>query len=455
MTQEAEKLNKEKNQLFNDVYNNTIPKRVPIRFGLQNNVFAEYIGINSAEGLWNPSLLLDAALELAARIPTDTNIYYGMNLSPNYLQAWDSTSKKMSRDGTVQYLNVPSLFAEDYEAFIKNAYDCIIERAIPRLYTGLDFYKDPGRAMIAMSIGKDAKVRHLMEDSAVARAVKEKFGGWEPPADVQTSIIAPFDYLGDNLWTLKAIVGDIRRIPEKVDAALESLYPLNYFAGIPFRITNDSFTHYNFHQPTFMRDKDFQRFYWKHFLRQTNDYASLGIHTSIFLEHNWMNRLDYLLDLPVNTRLNFEVCDPMPVKEKLGSKFILSGGFPLETLRLYSREECIARVKDFLDIMMPGGNYLFGFDKSPFGIGDANLDKLQAVCETVRDYGVYKNAGEKTGMEFHKEDYKHSEYVPFTSKYYRTWEQTKELYPLTPESAKKEVMDMEKTMVKFIYDLVR
>ena len=40
---------------------------------------------------------------------------------------------------------------------------------------------------------------------------------------------------------------------------------------------------------------------------------------------------------------------------------------------------------------------------------------------------------------------------PFTSKYYKTWEQYLEENPNTPESAKDLVMRMEDEMVKFVY----
>ena len=101
--------------------------------------------------------------------------------------------------------------------------------------------------------------------------------------------------------------------------------------------------------------------------------------------------------------------------------------------------------------MMPHGKFNFGFEKSPLALGEVNLDNLAAVCETVRDYGVYSNAGEVAGEVFRKEDYVHSEIPPFQSKYYKTWEQYLEENPNTPESAKDMVMRLEDEMVKFVY----
>ena len=453
MEPEVEKLDKQKGRIFADVYDNKIPERVPINIALHTNVIAGYAGVHGSEALWNPSLLIDASLELAGKIPTDVSLYGGSILSPEPYQAWGSQTMSLSKAGFMQHPNHIGLYPEEYDAFIKNAYDCVIEVVIPRNYQELDFRKDPVRAMFAVAQGMEAKVRHFGKDRVVSEAVREKFGGYAPAPGTRTGVYAPLDTLTDSLRSLPGMTADIRRMPDKVEAAVESLYTFNYLAGIPPRITDHSLVFFPFHIPTYMREKDFERLFWKSFLRLATDYASMGVHSFAFCEHDWMRLVDYLQDLPTNTVLQFEKCDPKLVKEKLGKKHILMGGFPLETLRISTKQECIDKTKAFLDVMMPGGKFIFMFDKNPLTINDINLENLQAVCETVRDYGVYKNAGEKAGLDFNKGDYSHSRIEPLASKYYRTWEQYKELNPLTPESAKNEVVEQENAILKFIYGL--
>jgi hypothetical protein len=453
MTPEVEKIDKQKKQLFMDVYDNKIPERVPINVALSTSVVAGYAGIHGGEALWNPSLLTKASLELADAVPTDVSIFAGSILAPESYQALGANNMKISSAGLMQHPNHVGLFPEDYDAFIKNAYDCIIEVVVPRNYANLDFRKDPVRAMFAVAQGIDAKAKHMAKDKVVSDAVKEKHGGWASPLGSRIGCYAPLDIFTDNLRSLSGISADIRRFPDKVEAAVESLYALNYRVGIPPKPSNYGQVFFPLHLATYMRENDFERLWWKPFLRQVTDYASLGIHSYAFCEHDWMRLLDYVQELPTNTMLQFEKCDPKLIKEKLGKKFILTGGFPLETLRLSTKQECIDKTKEFLDIMMPGGKFIFMFDKSALTFEDVNLENLKAVCETVRDYGVYKNAGEKAGLDFNQSDYTHSEVPPVESKYYRTWEQYKELNPLTPESAKKEVMDQEDMILKFVYSL--
>jgi hypothetical protein len=102
---------------------------------------------------------------------------------------------------------------------------------------------------------------------------------------------------------------------------------------------------------------------------------------------------------------------------------------------------------------MPNGKFIFSFDKSPLTYEDIDLDKLVAICETVRKHGVYDNAGAVAGEVFNKDDYTHSDVAPIKSKYYRTFEDYLREFPNTPESARKDVQAMEDAILSFIYTI--
>jgi len=450
---EVEKISQEKSQLFYDVYDNKIPKRVPINISLHTNVIAGYAGVHGSEALWNPSLLTDASMELADMIPSDVCLFGGSILTPGPYQALGANNMKISTAGLMQHPNHVGLLPEEYDEFIANAYDCIIETVVPRNYSGLDFKNDPARSMFTIAQGIEAKNKNAAKNKAVSSKIIEKHGAYTLKPGQRQGVYAPLDILTDNLRSLSGMSMDIRRRPDKVEAALESLYPLNYMCGLLKKPDAYSHIFWPLHMATYMKINDFERLFWKSFHRQVTDYASMGMHSNVFCEHNWMHLLDYVQDLPTNTVIQFEQCDPKVVKEKLGKKFIITGSFPLATLRTCSKEECITKTREWLDIMMPGGKYIFGFDKNPLTIGDVNIENLKAVCDTVLKYGEYSNAGEKAGLDFNQADYTHSEKVSFSSKYYRTWDQYLELNPLTPESAKSEVLAIEEMIVKYIYGL--
>ena len=448
---DIKKLQQERTQLFHDVYDNKIPKRVPINVTLPQNVIAEYAGIDIKEANWNPELVEKAAEELCGMIPSDTRVYAMQLLLPAKYQALGANNMEVSSTGTMQHPNHIGMYPEDYDALIEDPYACIIERVLPRNYRSLDFKDNPARAMGAIYQAAQGSNAIIAKCMAMGRRLNDKFGF--RTADPRVGCYAPLDILSDNLRSLSGMCMDIRRIPDKVKAAVEAIYPLNYKVGLPKVITDYTTVFFPLHMATFINEKAFESLWWEPWFRQVNDYASLGVNSHAFCEHNWMRYLDYLMELPVNTRLQFEQGDPKIIKEKLGKRFILTGLFPLSTLRTCTKQECINKTREYLDIMMPGGKFIFSFDKSPLSLGDVNIENLIAVCETVRDYGVYSNPGEKAGYEFRKEDYKHSDVPEFKSKYYRTWEEYKAEFPYTPESAKAQVMAQEDMLLKYVYSL--
>ena len=204
-----------------------------------------------------------------------------------------------------------------------------------------------------------------------------------------------------------------------------------------------------------MRTKDFEKLWWKPWHEQISHYASMGIRSGAFLEDDWTRYLDYLQDAPTGTFFTFEYGDPKQFKEKLGKKFVLSSGFPIKYLTQCTKEEVVGKTKEWLDIMAPGGQYAFGFDKGALVLADVNLDNLKAVVETVLEYGVYDNAGAPSGEIFNKEDYSAVHVDEFKSRAFRSWEDYKAANPTTPDSAKDMIMKEEKAVRSFYYSLMQ
>ena len=137
--------NSERQQIFNDVYKNRIPKRVPINVSLTLDVISEYGKIDRKEALWNPSIVEDSAMELGKRIFSDVCVFGGNPRIPSSSQALGSINSGMSSTGMMQHPNVTGLYEEDYEDFIKDPYACIWEKVLPRLYTE---FSDPVRGLL-------------------------------------------------------------------------------------------------------------------------------------------------------------------------------------------------------------------------------------------------------------------------------------------------------------------
>ena len=119
----TEELRAERNQIFHDVFDNKIPKRVPIKVNLGLEVIAGYAGIDGKEAIWHPELLEKAADELCRLVPSDVCMYGGTIRMPIAYQALDSNNFKMNKAGLMQHPNTVGLLPEEYDEFIKNPYD--------------------------------------------------------------------------------------------------------------------------------------------------------------------------------------------------------------------------------------------------------------------------------------------------------------------------------------------
>ncbi|MCR4894118.1 MAG: uroporphyrinogen decarboxylase [Eubacteriales bacterium] len=450
---DAKTIKAERTQNLHDVYDNKIPKRVPISFGLGLTTVADYAGVDRKDAYWNPSLLEKASDELCEMIPSDTCMYSGTVYTPYSAQSLGAKNKIMSDTGYMQHPNTVSMFQEDYDEFIKDPYATIIEKFLPRIYDNMDPANNPTRSLFALVQEANLNGQVAALQMPMMRRLAEKHGypdGEGRGGGGRT----PLDWLADQLRSFDGICVDVRRIPDKVVEALDAAYPMLYKSGRcpdPNNVNRYAVAMFQLHMATYLNEKAFVKTWYEPWKRQLEDYSSLGMRCGAFLEENWTKKIDYLLDLPTGMYFTWEYGDPKLFKEKLGKKFVLSSGFPLKYLTQCTKDEIIDKTKEWLDIMMPGGQYIFGFDKSALTMGDINLENLKACFETVLKYGGYDNAGAPTGEIFNKADYTFSNPPEFKSRAYRSWEDYKKLYPNTPESAKKMVMAAEDAVFSSIF----
>lgn len=454
---EIEELRQERAQNDHDLLYNVIPKRVPINITIGMNAIAEYAGVDPRLAYWDATVLEDKIDELCERIPSDVCIMGRSVLSPTKYQALASKSVVMGADGFMQHPNTHMMEPEEYDEFIKDPYAFIVEKAVPRVYKNLDYAENPDRVSMAIQQANQVSASVNAKSAPMMARLAAKHGYVSKSARGSGSY-APMDILSDQLRSFSGMSTDIRRYKSKVKDAVEAVSPLNLYMGTPYdpnTITRDAYGFYPFHMATFMRPKDFEELWWPSLSRQWNDLAAIGCRCGAFLEDRWDHLLDYVQDLPTGSFFTFEYCDPKNIKEKLGKKMVLSSGFPMGYITQCSKDEVIGKTKDWLDIMAPGGQYSFGFDKSILTLAECNFENLEAIAKTVLEYGVYDNAGEATGEVYNQADYTKSDLPEFTSRCFKTWEQYKAENPNTPEEAKFAVMAGEDSILRFYYGLLQ
>ncbi|NLZ93407.1 MAG: uroporphyrinogen decarboxylase [Firmicutes bacterium] len=452
---DAKARQQERIENYKAILSGKMPHRVPINISLDLHCIANFGKIDPKEALWGPSILKDAAEKMCQTLFSDNCPYGGTIRFPSFYHILKSQNYQMGKNGFIQHPEVVGMLPEDYDYLIENPYDCLMERVVPRQHKAL-CQNDPIQSAISLFKAFRARNNALAESAQISRYLTEKYGytsfrALAPGGNTS----APFDFLADQLRSFSGISMDVRRIPDKVAAACDALYPIMFQKGLPLNYNEFSIVGNMMHMPTFMREKDFAKLFYPTFKQQIEEYASLGIKMFIFCEDDWMRYLDYLVDLPTNTIIMFEYGDPKIIKEKLGKKHILTGLYPISLVKNGTRQQVIDKAKELIDIMAPGGKYMFCMDKSPLSLADINLDNLCALTEFVRDYAVYDNYGEETGLQFNQDDYKMTPSSDFTSKYYQAPKQLKAASPEIPAYGLDKLLELEHmTFIDMMFLLV-
>jgi hypothetical protein len=186
------------------------------------------------------------------------------------------------------------------------------------------------------------------------------------------------------------------------------------------------------------------------------EYAALGIRSNLYCEDDWTRYLDIIREFPAGTMIRFEYGDPKQIADKLGDKFYLGGFFPTSLLSMGTKEMCVDKAKELLDIMMPHVGWIFGFDKRPLVLTDINIEYLGAVTEYLRDHAIFDNPGKSFGGALNSEGYTvdvaKSSY--FESKYKFDWDEFKKKNPYASDIAKERCAELELKTLKFYMSFI-
>ena len=456
MDEQIKKLQDERTQNYLDFYQNIIPKRIPVEMSVSHSVLATQGGLDFTNVQFDFSRMHDIAEDVCRRVYSDRCPIPSGNGTvriASYFSILNSEAFKMVGTGFIQHPEVSSMSADEYDEFIADPYKFIVDKAIPRVYPALDREKNPNVNEV-LTIADKAREEDRAAIAAITREMTEKFGYTTGggPRGAMGSTETPFDMLADLLRSFTGISTDIRRNRQKILDACEAFYPLCFKLGLAPVSHFTTVVNAPIHMPPFMRPKDMEELYMPTALRMARDYAACGQRFGMFWEANCMQHIDLMQDFPANLQYRFEAGDPKLVKEKLGDKFIVGGFFPIQMLDTASKEEIITELQKLLDIMMPGGGYLFSFDKGLNGNRNINIENMNVVAEYLRDHAVYgSEAGKPWGHKLNEEGFTCDAKALCDIKSERafSWDEFLRQNPYTPEFARERLQKLYDAQMKY------
>lgn len=431
------KLKEYRTKLFTDLYTNVVPDRVPISDAFTIEFFIQNAKKDLVISQYDMSKeMLEETIPPVMEFAKGDMVSINAARNATGIMFQQSIINKMGETGTIQHPEVSIMDESEYDEYIANPYDFTQSVLEPR--SNLGWNKDPVLQSLNRIKYVLSSIDHNKVISMVNNEMAEKYSLYQAPAGVSGRQPIPFDTLADMIRGFSNIAKDIKRRPTKVLDAMEALMPYCIWQGSRSKAhplgANSTMTH----MAAFLRTSEFEKFYWPKFAQLVHISAERGQQQVLFCEDDWTRFVDYLQDLPQGTRIFMEYGDPKVFKEKLGKKLVLGGFYPLTLLRNGTKEQCLDKAKELIDILAPGGNYYFRTDKSILTCEDINVDNYVAVMEYVQLNTKYDNAGQLVST-VKKDDtiikgYK-ERYPEFKSKYIISFDDFIKEYPPIDERA--------------------
>ncbi|MEG2286118.1 MAG: uroporphyrinogen decarboxylase, partial [Eubacterium sp.] len=307
---DIKQLQEERTQLFKDVYDGKQPKRVPIELSVTWDAAIMYAGMNKKSAQWNPNEFYQFFDKICAEFPSDKSPMGPTLRPPVFYEILGAKGIVMSKTGTMQHPEIYCLEVEEYDEFISDPYKCIVEKLMPRMFSALD--TKPMRAALNLAKGYKAKCDVDVAMGAVGMQMAEKYGFAVLPKGGMAE--APFDFMADYIRSFTGIIKDMRRNKEQVVAAVEAVLPHMEKIGLVPGSSRYARTFIPLHMAPFMKEKDFAKFWWPTFEKLMQHLSANGAGVKLFVEQDWMKKIDYLASLKDRVEMQFEFGDPQLAK---------------------------------------------------------------------------------------------------------------------------------------------
>lgn len=373
-----------KHKRLYDALNMKVPDQVPILLQSISWGFS-YSKTNLNEAYKDPRKVYEGSTQFCRDIYSDAIFIAGIDAPIGLYDALDPPRRQyiVSDDGySLQHMEIADMKPDEYPELIKNPTEFIANVLLPRRFPVLNAPYPANYEALKKAYDEIMYFVGILNKS-VAWA-KEEYG---MPVMSSGVFYTPADMLFDFFRGFKGLILDIRKRPEEVIAACEVL--ANYECKLRFaNAKKGSLMFMPLHVATYLNPKQFDQVYWPALKMVVEAAIAKGIRPVLYLENDWTPYLDYLLRFPKNTiSIMVEKGDMKMIKEKLGGHMSIIGGMPCHILRNCTKEECVAYAKNVLDIMAPGGGFVFSTDKLLLSPGDIDVENYKAVVEVVRNYG--------------------------------------------------------------------
>lgn len=312
----------------------------------------------------------------------------------------------LSENSTIQFIEYPTIEDDEYEEFFTDPAGFAYRKWLPRMagvfepFSKIDYvklmtsnYRGPQNTFLSPALVEsyrkliaayeEQQKFMLQAKKCIIRLKEEGF----PPFSGGTSIAA-FDMLADCLRGTFGIMVDLVERPEIVKKCCDIFVKFSIQLSLDaFKASGNKFQWIVLHKgfDNFISDEMYGEFYWPYLQQWILSLVENGLVPVVFCEGPYTTRLKYLREVPKGKVIYyFENVDMKLAKKALEGTACIMGGFPLNLVSQGTPDAIRDKVKEYMDIMAPGGGYMFGLSASLESAPRANVE---ALFEAVELYG--------------------------------------------------------------------
>lgn len=370
-------------------------------------------GITNAEAMVDHERACQAMLDFYTKYSyTDVGTVSGATPAAKVLEAlddkthrWPGDPKGLDENNTYQFVEFPTLLDDEYDEFFNDPAGFWVSKYLPRtmgIFEPLEnadyidlicggtrrLLTSPSAIPVYKRLIEAAEENMRMSKIVGVYSKKLRELGYYSMSGGGSA--TAFDMLGDTLRGTFGLMPDLVEQRDNVKRALDifvKLHIKNTLAACKASKAKYGWVMLHKGFDNFISEKDYAELYWPYLRQWILALIDNDITPVVYTEGAYNTRLKFLRDVPKNKVVyHFEEVDLKLAKKMLGDVACIQGGFPAYTVTYGTPEEIDRKVKETLDIMAPGGGYLF---TTGYSLEDCPQENMEALLEAVDKYGKY------------------------------------------------------------------
>ena len=318
-------------------------------------------------------------------------------------------NSRISDNSTQQFLEYATLHEEDMDFFMKDYTGWLLSKGYPAIsglleplakwdFAGhtvnayidglINMLSTPESREMMQAIWKTADLQ--AESFKKVMGLFGKFNALGFPVTTGGTTLVPFDAYSDFYRGTIETMSDLYEHPEVIFHFMDRNidYVLDHIT-MQSKVAPGKWMFMPLHKgmDTFLSDQQYKDFYWKYLQRMINHIIDVGMVPFVYTEGPYNSRIKHLTEVPKGKVVySFEKVDAAYVKQELGDIACIQGIFPVYLLHYGTKQQVIDEAKRLIDILAPGGGYIFSTDA---GFDHAKPENVEAMFDTVKTYGKH------------------------------------------------------------------